>query len=82
MPLSVAPVVPSYTLLAALMPETVKVAGDMQLHTHVTTPNAVVCVLSDHGFTRTDHNFNIVAAFAVAATRAGGPPPQAHSRVG
>jgi predicted AlkP superfamily pyrophosphatase or phosphodiesterase len=25
---------------------------------------AVVCVLSDHGFTRTDHNFNIVAAFA------------------
>jgi predicted AlkP superfamily pyrophosphatase or phosphodiesterase len=27
-------------------------------------PNAVVCVLSDHGFTRTDHNFNIVAAFA------------------
>ena len=27
-------------------------------------PDAVVCVLSDHGFTRTDHNFNIVAAFA------------------
>jgi predicted AlkP superfamily pyrophosphatase or phosphodiesterase len=25
---------------------------------------AVVCVLSDHGFTRTDHNFNLVAAFA------------------
>jgi hypothetical protein len=23
--------------------QTVKVAGDMQLHTHVTTPNAVVC---------------------------------------
>jgi predicted AlkP superfamily pyrophosphatase or phosphodiesterase len=27
-------------------------------------PNATICVLSDHGFTRTDHNFNIVAAFA------------------
>jgi predicted AlkP superfamily pyrophosphatase or phosphodiesterase len=27
-------------------------------------PNATVCVLSDHGFTRTDHNFNLVAAFA------------------
>lgn len=27
-------------------------------------PNATVCVLSDHGFTRTDHSFNIVAAFA------------------
>jgi len=26
-------------------------------------PNAIVCVLSDHGFTRTDHNFNIVSAF-------------------
>jgi predicted AlkP superfamily pyrophosphatase or phosphodiesterase len=26
-------------------------------------PNAVVCVLSDHGFTRTDHSFNIVAPF-------------------
>lgn len=25
---------------------------------------AVVCVLSDHGFTRTDHRFNLVAAFA------------------
>jgi predicted AlkP superfamily pyrophosphatase or phosphodiesterase len=25
---------------------------------------AVVCVLSDHGFTRTDHNLNLVAAFA------------------
>jgi predicted AlkP superfamily pyrophosphatase or phosphodiesterase len=28
------------------------------------SPNATVCVLSDHGFTRTDHNFNIVASFA------------------
>jgi predicted AlkP superfamily pyrophosphatase or phosphodiesterase len=27
-------------------------------------PGAVVCVLSDHGFTRTDHSFNLVAAFA------------------
>lgn len=27
-------------------------------------PGAVICVLSDHGFTRTEHNFNIVAAFA------------------
>jgi len=27
-------------------------------------PGAVVCVLSDHGFTRTDRNFNLVAAFA------------------
>jgi len=27
-------------------------------------PNAVICVLSDHGFARTDHRFNIVAAFA------------------
>jgi predicted AlkP superfamily pyrophosphatase or phosphodiesterase len=27
-------------------------------------PGATVCVLSDHGFTRTDHSFNIVAAFA------------------
>jgi predicted AlkP superfamily pyrophosphatase or phosphodiesterase len=26
-------------------------------------PNATVCVLSDHGFTRTDHSFNIVSAF-------------------
>jgi predicted AlkP superfamily pyrophosphatase or phosphodiesterase len=26
-------------------------------------PNAVVCVLSDHGFTRTDHSFNIIAPF-------------------
>jgi predicted AlkP superfamily pyrophosphatase or phosphodiesterase len=26
-------------------------------------PNAIVCVLSDHGFTRTDHSFNIVAPF-------------------
>ena len=26
-------------------------------------PNAIVCVLSDHGFTRTDHSFNIVSAF-------------------
>jgi predicted AlkP superfamily pyrophosphatase or phosphodiesterase len=25
---------------------------------------AVMCVLSDHGFTRTDHNLNLVAAFA------------------
>ncbi len=27
-------------------------------------PNAIVCVLSDHGFTRTEHSFNIVSAFA------------------
>jgi predicted AlkP superfamily pyrophosphatase or phosphodiesterase len=27
-------------------------------------PSATVCVLSDHGFTRTDHSFNIVSAFA------------------
>src|ERR1700722_9229797 len=27
-------------------------------------PGATVCVLSDHGFTRTDHTFNMVAAFA------------------
>ncbi len=27
-------------------------------------PNATICVLSDHGFTRTDHSFNLVAAFA------------------
>jgi predicted AlkP superfamily pyrophosphatase or phosphodiesterase len=27
-------------------------------------PGATVCVLSDHGFTRTDHSFNMVAAFA------------------
>jgi predicted AlkP superfamily pyrophosphatase or phosphodiesterase len=26
-------------------------------------PDAVVCVLSDHGFTRTDHSFNIIAPF-------------------
>jgi predicted AlkP superfamily pyrophosphatase or phosphodiesterase len=26
-------------------------------------PGASICVLSDHGFTRTDHNFNLVAAF-------------------
>jgi predicted AlkP superfamily pyrophosphatase or phosphodiesterase len=26
-------------------------------------PNAVVCVLSDHGFTRTDHSFKIFAPF-------------------
>jgi predicted AlkP superfamily pyrophosphatase or phosphodiesterase len=26
-------------------------------------PNAAICVLSDHGFTRTDHNFNIIAPF-------------------
>jgi predicted AlkP superfamily pyrophosphatase or phosphodiesterase len=26
-------------------------------------PSAIVCVLSDHGFTRTDHSFNIVPAF-------------------
>jgi predicted AlkP superfamily pyrophosphatase or phosphodiesterase len=26
-------------------------------------PNAVVCVLSDHGFTRTDRSFNIIAPF-------------------
>ena len=26
-------------------------------------PNAIVCVLSDHGFTRTDHSFNIVSVF-------------------
>ena len=29
-------------------------------------PGATICVLSDHGFTRTDHSFNIVAAFAEA----------------
>lgn len=29
-------------------------------------PGATICVLSDHGFTRTDHNFNLVAAFAEA----------------
>jgi predicted AlkP superfamily pyrophosphatase or phosphodiesterase len=27
-------------------------------------PGAVVCVLSDHGFTRTDRSFNLVSAFA------------------
>jgi predicted AlkP superfamily pyrophosphatase or phosphodiesterase len=27
-------------------------------------PGAVICVLSDHGFTRTDRSFNLVAAFA------------------
>jgi predicted AlkP superfamily pyrophosphatase or phosphodiesterase len=26
-------------------------------------PNAVVCVLSDHGFTRTDHSFNLTRPF-------------------
>jgi predicted AlkP superfamily pyrophosphatase or phosphodiesterase len=26
-------------------------------------PNAIVCVLSDHGFTRTDHSFNMIAPF-------------------
>jgi predicted AlkP superfamily pyrophosphatase or phosphodiesterase len=26
-------------------------------------PNSIVCVLSDHGFTRTDHSFNIIAPF-------------------
>jgi predicted AlkP superfamily pyrophosphatase or phosphodiesterase len=26
-------------------------------------PGAIVCVLSDHGFTRTDHSFNIIAPF-------------------
>ncbi len=26
-------------------------------------PGATVCVLSDHGFTRTDHSFNIIAPF-------------------
>jgi predicted AlkP superfamily pyrophosphatase or phosphodiesterase len=29
-------------------------------------PGAVICVVSDHGFTRTDHNFNIVAPFVEA----------------
>lgn len=29
-------------------------------------PGAIVCVLSDHGFTRTDHSFNIIAAFVEA----------------
>ena len=29
-------------------------------------PGATICVLSDHGFTRTDHSFNIVAALAEA----------------
>ena len=29
-------------------------------------PGAMICVLSDHGFTRIDHAFNIVAAFAEA----------------
>jgi predicted AlkP superfamily pyrophosphatase or phosphodiesterase len=29
-------------------------------------PGAIVCVLSDHGFTRTDHSFNIVGAFVDA----------------
>lgn len=27
-------------------------------------PGAIICVLSDHGFTRTGHNFNLVAALA------------------
>jgi len=27
------------------------------------SPGAIVCVLSDHGFTRTDHAFNIIPAF-------------------
>jgi predicted AlkP superfamily pyrophosphatase or phosphodiesterase len=29
-------------------------------------PGAVICVVSDHGFTRTDHSFNIVAPFVEA----------------
>jgi predicted AlkP superfamily pyrophosphatase or phosphodiesterase len=26
-------------------------------------PNAIFCILSDHGFTRTDHSFNLVSVF-------------------
>jgi predicted AlkP superfamily pyrophosphatase or phosphodiesterase len=26
-------------------------------------PNSIICILSDHGFTRTDHSFNLVSIF-------------------
>ncbi|HVP00795.1 MAG TPA: ectonucleotide pyrophosphatase/phosphodiesterase [Bryobacteraceae bacterium] len=35
--------------------------GELEDAARSVSPNPVICVLSDHGFTRTDHSFNIVA---------------------
>jgi predicted AlkP superfamily pyrophosphatase or phosphodiesterase len=40
--------------------------GELEDAARSVSPNVTICVLSDHGFTRTDHNFNIVAALAEA----------------
>lgn len=37
--------------------------GELENAARESSRDMVVCVLSDHGFTRTDHNFNLVAKF-------------------
>jgi predicted AlkP superfamily pyrophosphatase or phosphodiesterase len=37
--------------------------GELEDAIHAVHPNAAVCVVSDHGFTRTDHRLHIAAAF-------------------
>ena len=37
--------------------------GELEDAAHASFPGVIMCVVSDHGFTRTDHSFNIVAPF-------------------
>ncbi|HWB87025.1 MAG TPA: ectonucleotide pyrophosphatase/phosphodiesterase [Bryobacteraceae bacterium] len=37
--------------------------GDLEDAARATYPQTVVCVVSDHGFTRTDHSLNLLSAF-------------------
>ena len=40
--------------------------GELEEAARTISPNANICVLSDHGFTRTDHSFNIIAPLVEA----------------
>lgn len=37
--------------------------GELEAAARETFPNTVICIVSDHGFARTDHSLNIMAAF-------------------
>jgi predicted AlkP superfamily pyrophosphatase or phosphodiesterase len=40
--------------------------GELEDALKKSNPNAIVCVVSDHGFARTDHSFNVMAPFVEA----------------
>ena len=48
--------------------------GELEDAAHEAFPTAIVCVVSDHGFARTDHSFNMMPAFVEAGliTMSGG----------